>query len=128
LQASVHLLNETGDELVRVAHAGLDSIAPPERIALGEGFVGEVVEDLYREDMTKIDLEPETDVCLPVQGMAMICPMAAGCKFLGLLHVVLPMNLANDYLYTRVPMTLAHHGAMAFYAADLLNKQAGKVD
>jgi hypothetical protein len=30
--------------------------------------------------------------------------------------MVLPNNLANDYLYTRVPMTLAHHVAMAFHA------------
>jgi len=51
----------------------------------------------------------------------MICPLVAGRKLLGLLHVVLPEDLGRFYLYNRVPMTLAHHAAMAFYAADLGN-------
>jgi hypothetical protein len=35
----------------------------------------------------------------------------------------LPENLGRYYLYNRAPMTLAHHAAMAFYAAglDVLN-------
>ncbi len=41
---------------------------------------------------------------------------------LGVLHAVLPDDLARYYLYNRVPMTLAHHAAMAFLAADLLRQ------
>ena len=117
LQASVHLLNDGGEELRRLAHAGLDAIAPPERVRLGEGFLGQVAAGLSGQDMTVIDLEPQMEICMEVQGMAMVCPMAAGRQLLGLVHLVLPNNLANDYLYTRVPMTLAHHVAMAFYAS-----------
>jgi hypothetical protein len=43
---------------------------------------------------------------------------------MGLVHIVLPNNLAGDYLYTRVPMTLAHHAAVAFHAAELAGKPA----
>jgi hypothetical protein len=125
LQASIHLLSDTGEELVRLAHAGLNDLTPPEQILLGEGFVGNVAAELNSQDMTKVDLEPQMQICMDVQGMAMLCPMAAGRRFLGLLHVVLPSNLASDYLYTRVPMTLAHQAAMAFHAAGLVVSQAG---
>jgi hypothetical protein len=117
LQASVHLLSDTGEALVRLAHAGLDDLVPPEWILLGEGFVGRVAAELNSQDMARIDLEPQTQISMDVQGMIMLCPMAAGRRFLGLLHVVLPNNLASDYLYTRVPMTLAHQVAMAFHTA-----------
>jgi voltage-gated potassium channel len=119
LQASVHLLGDSGQVLSRIAQAGMEQIAPPERISLGDGFAGGVAAELQGQDMTAIDLEPQTQLCLEVQGISMICPLAAGFRFLGLVHIVLPSNLASDYLYTRVPMTLAHHGAMAFYAASL---------
>jgi voltage-gated potassium channel len=119
LQASVHLLDGLGRDLLRLAQAGLDSVSPADRIPLGEGFVGRVAARLKGQDMTQVDLEPEAQVCVEVQGMAMVCPLAAGEQFLGLVHLVLPNNLAGDYLYTRVPMTLAHHLAMAFHAADL---------
>jgi voltage-gated potassium channel len=119
LQASVHLLSDDGGALLRLAQAGTDSLAPPERLLLGEGFAGQVAAELSVQDMTQIDLEPQTNILMEVQGMAMVCPMAANRRFLGLVHIVLPNNLASDYLYTRVPMTLAHHGAMAFYAAQL---------
>lgn len=119
VQASVHLLDDPAGTLVRLSNAGLDRVAPPERVRLGEGFIGQAAARLCEQDMTVVDLEPETEPCSEVQGVSMICPMAAGCRFLGLVHLVLPDNLANDYLYTRVPMTLAHHVAMAFYAAEL---------
>jgi hypothetical protein len=125
LQASVHLLSDTGEALIRLAHTGLDDLVPPERILLGEGFVGRVAAELNSQDMAKVDLEPQTQICMNVQGMSMLCPMAAGRRFLGLLHVVLPNNLASDYLYTRVPMTLAHQVAMAFQTAGLAADGAG---
>jgi hypothetical protein len=49
----------------------------------------------------------------------MVCPLVAGRQVLGALQVVLPENLGRYYLYNRAPMTLAHHAAMAFYAAGL---------
>lgn len=119
VQASVHLLDTGKEELVRIANAGLETIAPPEHVPMGEGFVGEVAAGLIGQDMTRIDLEPTTQACPEVRGVSMLCPLAAGRRFLGLLHLVLPESLANDYLYTRVPMTLAHHVAMAFYAEGL---------
>lgn len=119
LQASVHLLDREQGVLVRVAQAGLEKLVPPEQVALGEGFAGRVAAMLHRGDMTTIDLEPQSQVCMEVQGMEMICPMAADRRFLGLVHIVLPNNLASDYLYTRVPMTLAHHAAVAFRAAEM---------
>jgi voltage-gated potassium channel len=122
LQASVHLLDCEQTTLMRLAHAGLDKLAPPERITMGEGFVGQSAAALCSQDMTQVDLEPETRICMEMQGMEMICPMAASGRFLGLVHLVLPNNLASDYLYTRVPMTLSHHVAMAFHAAALIAK------
>jgi voltage-gated potassium channel len=119
LQASVHLIDDSGD-LIRVAGAGLEAVAPPAQISLGDGFAGRVAAKLSDQDMTLVDLEPQMEVCFEVQGMAMLCPMAAARQFLGLVHIVLPNNLASDYLYTRVPMTLAHHVAVAFYATGLM--------
>jgi hypothetical protein len=58
--------------------------------------------------------------------MAVVCPMVAGDQLLGCLHLVLPSNLANDYLYTRVPMTLAHQAAVAFLARALAKSQTGE--
>jgi hypothetical protein len=49
-------------------------------------------------------------------------PLVAGGGVLGALHVVLPDDLARYYLYNRVPMTMAHHAAVAFYAADLTDR------
>lgn len=118
LQASVHLLE--GDRLERIVHDGLDSVAPAGLIQVGEGFPGRVIATLLNyPDITEIDLEPETTLSLAVQGIEMACPLVAGGRVIGLLHAVLPDTLARIYLYNRVPMTLAHHAAMAFYAADL---------
>jgi voltage-gated potassium channel len=119
VQASVHLLSPSGEELVCLSHAGPETIAPPKRIPMGEGFLGGAAAGLVGQDMARIDLEPATQVCPEVRGVSMLCPLAAGGRFLGLLHLVLPEGLAKDYLYTRVPMTLAHQVAMAFYAAGL---------
>lgn len=119
LQASVHLLTEDRLSLVRVAQAGLESVAPPEELRLGEGFAGRVTDQLLQQQVAEIDLEPETELVVSVQGLAMACPLVAAQRVLGVLHVVLPDTLARYYLYNRVPMTLAHHAAMAFYAAEL---------
>lgn len=118
-QASVHLLSAAESKLVRIAQAGLAALTPPERISLGEGFVGQVALDLHRGDITAIDLEPHSEICLDVQGVRMVCPLAAGRRFLGVVHIVLPKKLADDYIYTRAPMTLAHYVALAFYTAEL---------
>lgn len=126
LQASVHLLEpaENGlSELVRVYHTGLAEATPPTRVQPGAGFTGRVAAELLQhEQIAELDLEPETEPRLAVKGLAMICPLVAGRRFLGLLHVVLPEDLGRYYLYNRVPMTLAHHAAMAFYAAHLASQ------
>ena len=116
LQASLHVFERATGQLVRLAHAGLDNLAPAQRVALGSSFVGRMAAELLSQDIAEVDLEPQSRVCMKVQGMEMICPMAADRQFLGLLHIVLPSNLASDFLYTRVPMTLAHHAATAFLA------------
>ena len=119
IQASVHLLDESGSQLVRVAQAGMDEVAPPLAISLGEGLAGRVVAELLQEeDVAALDLEPETTLSAQAQGLAMVCPLVAGGRVLGALHVVLPDSLARYYLYNRAPMTLAHHAAMALSAAD----------
>ena len=119
LQASVHLLDDDRSQLVRVAQEGLEAVAPPEVIALGEGLTGRVVAELLQEeDVAALDLEPETTLSAQAQGLAMVCPLVAGGRVLGALHVVLPDSLARYYLYNRAPMTLAHHAAMALYAAE----------
>jgi|GEM_PF-1008623 len=120
LQASVHLLGADELSLRRVAHAGDDTVAPPQRLHLGEAFPGRIVAQLLQQQqVAESDLEPETELVVSVQGLAMVCPLVAGRRVLGVLHVVLPDTLARYYLYNRVPMTLAHHAAMAFYAAEL---------
>jgi len=117
VQASVHLLDESGSQLVRVAQAGMEDVGPPPAVALGEGLTGRVVAELLQEeDVAALDLEPETTLSAQAQGLAMVCPLVAGGRVLGALHVVLPDSLARYYLYNRAPMTLAHHAAMALYA------------
>lgn len=123
MQASVHLLTEDG-RLQRVTQQGLDAAAPPEWGQPGTGFTGRVVAKmLANPDIADTDLEPQTEPRVAVNGIAMICPLVAGRKVLGVLHVVLPEDLGRFYLYNRVPMTLSHHAAMAFHAADLENGQ-----
>lgn len=97
-------------------------LAPPERVPLGDRFVGGAAAAFLARDLTVIDLEPQTQPSTEVQGLVMLCPMVAAQRFLGLLHITLPSTLESDQLYTRVPMTLAHHAAMAFHAADLRGK------
>jgi len=123
LQASVHLLEPDRPALRRVAFSGLKQITPAKEVALDQGFIGRVAADLNRADLTTIDLEPSQEVCLAVQGIAMVCPLVTENRLLGCLHLVLPHNLASDYLYTRVPMTLAHQAALAFLAISLLSDQ-----
>lgn len=119
VQASVHLLDESRSRLVRVAQAGMEDVGPPPAVALGEGLTGRVVAELLQEeDVAALDLEPETTLIAEAQGLAMVCPLVAGGRVLGALHVVLPDSLARYYLYNRAPMTLAHHAAMALHAAD----------
>lgn len=125
LQASVHLLNSAGDRLVRLAHAGLDEAAPPAEQALGEGLCGRLVARLLQHDnAAAVDLEPETAPSFAVEGVAMVCPLVAGRRVWGALHVILPDDLGRIYLYNRVPMTLAHQAAMAFYAAELAQQSS----
>ncbi len=119
LQASVHRLDADHEGLIRLARAGLVGQTPPEWISLGDGFMGATAAGLLGRDLAAVDLEPQTQISMDVQGVIMLCPLVAAQQFLGLLHIILPHNLADDYLYTRVPMTLAHHVAMAFHAADL---------
>jgi hypothetical protein len=116
LQASMHLFEPEHMALSHLAVSGLAQITPPEHLALGEGFAGKVMADLHDADLTIVDLEPSREPCLEVQGVAVVCPMVAGHRLLGCLHIVLPNALANDYLYTRVPMTLAHQAAVAYLA------------
>jgi voltage-gated potassium channel len=121
MQASVHLLDHDTQELFRLALAGpIEEEAPPARCGLDTDLIGRVAAGLLQvPDMTQIDLEPVTEMCVTVKGTAMACPMVAGQKVMGVLHVILPEDKARYYLYNRVPMTLAHHAALAFHAADL---------
>jgi voltage-gated potassium channel len=121
LQASIHIFDPEQKTLHRLALSGLGEVAPPETLALNEGFTGRVMAELTQADLATIDLEPHQELCLAVQGVSLVCPMVAGGELFGCLHVVLPSNLANDYLYTRVPMTLAHQTAMAYLAKNHTN-------
>ena len=113
VQASVHLLSENGEEVVRIVQAGLPQVTPPQHVPVGSGLIGRVVAKLLVfTDFTGVDLEPETEVSIGLEGMTMVCPLVAANQVLGVLHVVLPDTLARFYLYNRVPMTLAHHAAM----------------
>jgi hypothetical protein len=79
---------------------------------------------LQEPNLAGFDIEPETEICISVKGIALACPLVASRQVLGALHIVLPDNLARYYIYNRVPMTLAHHAAVALYAAHLA-KQLG---
>lgn len=120
LQASVHLLNDAQTRLTQIANLGLDHVGPQEREKVGEGFTGQVVADLLAQNnVAELDLEPFTEPCVAVHGISMVCPLVAAQQVIGVLHVVLPEELGRYYLYNRVPMTLAHHTAVALYAAAL---------
>lgn len=121
IQASVHLLAPDQQTLKRIAYSGLEQVTPAEQIPLQDSLLGQVVTSLLaQQDAAELDLEPETELCLPVRGITMVCPLVAGREVLGALQIVLPENLGRFYLYNRAPMTLAHHAAMAFYAAGLI--------
>lgn len=123
LQASVHLLDDSQENLTRMAHAGMDEIAPPRHLALGSGLIGELAADLLDEpDLIALDLEPRNNLCVEVQGLAVACPLVAGRRLLGVLHIVMPEDIARFYLYNRVPMTLSHNAAMSILAVDLLGR------
>ncbi len=123
IQASVHLLADDEQTLERIAYSGLELVTPAESISLQDELAGRVVAELLtQQDAAEFDLEPETELCLPVRGITMVCPLVAGRQVLGALQVVLPENLGRYYLYNRAPMTLAHHAAMAFYAAELVEE------
>ena len=120
LQASVHVLDRDNQELLRITQRGLQDVTPPEREKLGADLTGRTVAKLLLEpDLGGFDIEPETELCTSVKGIALACPLVASQQVLGVLHIVLPDNLARYYLYNRVPMTLAHHAAVALYAANL---------
>jgi hypothetical protein len=106
--------------LKRLVQRGRDDVAPPADLSLDDGFPGRVIAALLtHSNLTQVDLEPETELNFNMQGINMACPLVAGGRVLGLLHIVLPDTLGRVYLYNRAPMTLAHHAAMAFYAADM---------
>lgn len=128
VQASVHLLDGE-QQLLRCAAVGLEEVTPPERMPLSHDLAGRVTADLLRlTDVAATDLEPETELSVNYQGIIMVCPLVAGRRVLGVLHVVLPDSLARYYLYNRVPMTLAHHAAMAFYTAGLEESGRWSID
>ncbi len=117
LQASVHLIN--GNQINRLQHSGLESVAPADVIAVGEGFMGQIAANLQREDLYHLDVEPFDQPVVRVGGVALACPLVARGSLLGFLHVVLPENIGRYYLYNRAPMTLSHHAAIALYAVRL---------
>lgn len=119
VQASVHLLDGAQARLKQVAQMGMNAVGPPERLPVGEGLAGRIVADLLAvENVAEVDLEPVTEPCVPVNGVSMVCPLVAARRVLGVLHVVMPEDLGRYYLYNRVPMTLAHHAAVAFLAEE----------
>jgi hypothetical protein len=106
MQASVHLLDLDKQELLRTTQMGLAEVTPPEREKLGANLTGRTVSKLLQEpSLADIDLEPETEPCVSVKGVALACPLVASLNVLGVLHIVLPENLARYYMYNRVPMT-----------------------
>ena len=120
LQASVHMLDSDKQELFRITQLGLMEATPPERQELDGSLAGRIVTRLLQEpNLLEADLEPETELCVAVKGLALACPLVANLQLLGVLHIVLPENLARYYMYNRVPMTLSHHAAAAIRAADL---------
>ncbi|MBN1311470.1 MAG: ion transporter [Anaerolineae bacterium] len=121
LQASVHLLDNKQKKLIRMAYTGMDEITPPDNLAVGSGLIGELAAELLAEsDLIALDIEPRNNLCVEVQGISMACPLVAGNRLLGVMHAVMPEDVARFYLYNRVPMTLAHHTAIAILAVDLL--------
>lgn len=123
LQASIHLLDLDKQELLRIAQLGLVEVTPPEREKLGGNLTGRTVTRLLQEpNLAEVDLEPETELCIAVKGIALVCPLVANLQVLGVLHIVLPENLARYYMYNRVPMTLSHHAATAIHAVDLADQ------
>ncbi|MBN1430120.1 MAG: ion transporter [Anaerolineae bacterium] len=126
LQASVHLLDDKQETLIRLAQMGVEEIAPPDHLAVGSGLIGNLAEELLAEtDLIALNLEPRNDLCVEVQGIAMACPLVAGGRLLGILHTIMPEDIARFYLYNRVPMTLAHQAATAILAADLRQRING---
>jgi voltage-gated potassium channel len=120
VQASVHVLDNENQELLRITQRGLADVTPPERAGLGANLIGRIVARLLREpNLVDFDIEPEAEPCIGVKGIALACPLVANQKVLGVLHIVLPDHLARYYLYNRVPMTLAHQAAIALYAGRL---------
>lgn len=120
VQASVHVLNEAQTHLTQIAQTGVTHVGPQEVEKVGENFTGRVMAALLAQNnVAELDLEPVTEPCVAVNGISMACPLVAARQALGVLHVVLPEDLGRYYLYNRVPMTLAHHAAVALYAAGL---------
>jgi hypothetical protein len=120
MQASVHVLDRDNQELLRMTQRGIEAVTPPEREKLGTTLTGRTVAKLLLEpSLAAFDIEPETEPRVSVKGVALACPLVASQQVLGALHIVLPANLARYYLYNRVPMTLAHHAAVALHAANL---------
>jgi voltage-gated potassium channel len=120
MQASVHVLDPGKQQLLRITQRGLAEVTPPEQEELGTSLTGRTVTRLLQEpSLADIDLEPETEPRVSVKGVALACPLVASLKVLGVLHIVLPENLARYYMYNRAPMTLSHHAAMAIHAAEL---------
>lgn len=115
LQASVHMID--GSEIQMLAQSGLATVAPDETLTVGEGFLGEISASLQQEDLRHFDVEPFDRPIVRVGGVALACPLVAQGRLLGFLHVVLPEHIGRYYLYNRAPMTLAHHAAIALYAA-----------
>lgn len=123
LQASVHLLDETERVLHRLDSDGDERAAPPERLPLGEDLLSRLTREfLDEEDPAARDIEPVTEPAPRTRGMVMICPLVAGKKVLGMVHLVLPDHSSRYYLYNRAPMTLAHHAAVTL----LLLRQNGQ--
>jgi len=123
LQASVHLLDLDKQELLRITHLGLMEVTPPEREKLDGSLASRIVTRLLQEPkLADVDLEPETELCIAVKGLALVCPLVANLQLLGVLHIVLPENLARYYMYNRVPMTLSHHAATAIHAVGLADQ------
>lgn len=78
-------------------------------------LAGQVLVDLLSADnLGAVDLEPVTALNPHLDAIDMICPLVAAERVVGVLHLVLPNEQARYFLYNRVPMTLAHHVALAF--------------
>ena len=121
VEVSIYLLEqETTDEqpaLKLLHHVGQIGQPPATVIKLGEALIGRVTANLLtKPNLAKVDLEPETTFSQVIDSVEMVCPLVAGLRVQGALQLVLPDDTARYYLYNRVPMTLAHHAALAFSA------------